>query len=118
MGVSGDRGCRVSGFSQAAFAAAVAAVITARDVSDRQTAREAGVAPSTLTRCVRQGKNPDVDTLARLCDWAGLSLDAFVVRQRPIPETPFVADQRRMVAAMQSADAAARALSLMLGGDR
>ncbi len=110
----------MTGFDQEAFAAAVTAVIQARGLSDRETARQAGVAPSTITRTIRQGKRPDVDNLAALCDWAGLPVDAFVKRHRPIPETPLVSHVRLIAAAHLSADAAAKALGLLLaesGGD-
>jgi transcriptional regulator with XRE-family HTH domain len=38
----------------------------------RETAGAIGVSPSTLSR-VEQGKAPDVDTLAKLCFWLGIS---------------------------------------------
>lgn len=107
----------MSGFNQLAFAAAVAAVISARSITDREAARQAGVASSTLTRCIRQDKCPDVHSLAKLADWAGLSVDVFVVRQRQIPETAFVVDQRRVVAAQRASEAAAQALAVLLGVD-
>lgn len=102
-------------FDQPAFAAAVAAVIEARGLSDRQCAEQCDVAPSTITRAIRQGKNPDVDNLAALADWAGLPVDAFIVRTRDIA-TPTMDDVRRTVAAMRASEAAAAALRLMLGG--
>lgn len=104
-------------FDRDGFAAAVAAVITARSVSDRQAARESGIAPSTVTRCIRGPHRPDVDSLAALADWAGLPVDAFILRQRPIPDTPTVADTRRVVAARHAAQAAAETLGLLLAGD-
>lgn len=102
-------------FDQPAFAAAIAAVIEARGLSDRDVARQVGVAPSTITRSIRQGKNPDVDSLAALADWAGLPVDAFIIRTRDIA-TPTVDDVRRTIAAMRASEAAAAALRLMLGG--
>jgi transcriptional regulator with XRE-family HTH domain len=105
----------VSAFNQAAFAAAIAAVISARGLTDRAAAREIGVSPSTVTRSVRHDKRPDVDSLCLMVDWAGLSLDVFAVRQRPIPEMPSVADQRRIVAAQRAAESASQALASLLG---
>jgi transcriptional regulator with XRE-family HTH domain len=102
-------------FDQPAFAAGIAAVIEARGLSDRDVARQVGVAPSTITRSVRQGKNPDVDSLAALADWAGLPIDAFITRTREIA-TPTAGDVRRTIAAMRASEAAAMALRLMLGG--
>lgn len=107
----------VQRFDQEAFADAIQAVIAARDVTDRAVARATGLSPSTVTRTIRQGNSPDVEGFMRLADWAGLSLDAFIRRQRPIPETPLVSEQRRIVAAQQAADAAAKTLRLMIGGD-
>jgi len=52
-----------------------------RDASSKtwkQVAATAGVSPSTLTR-MKQGKRPDVDSMAALANWAGLDLDSFVV---------------------------------------
>lgn len=105
----------VQRFDQAAFAAAVQAVIAARDVTDRAVARAAQLSSSTVTRTIRQGNAPDVEGLMRLADWAGLSLDAFIMRQWPIGETPLVSEQRRLVAAQQAAEAAARTLGLLIG---
>jgi transcriptional regulator with XRE-family HTH domain len=103
-------------FDQAAFAAAIAAVIAARGISDRQAAEQAGLAPSTINRMIRQGKHPDVDSLAALADWARLPVDAFIVRTNPLA-TPLVNDVRCTVAAMRASQAAALALALMLGGE-
>jgi transcriptional regulator with XRE-family HTH domain len=40
-------------------------------------AKESGVSASTLTR-MGQGKRPDVDSMAALIAWSGLSADSFV----------------------------------------
>lgn len=104
-------------FDRDGFAAAVAAIITARGITDRQAAREAGLAPSTITRCVRGPHRPDVDSLAALADWAGLPVDAFIVRRRPIPDAPTVIDTRRVTAAQQATAGAAETLALLLAGD-
>jgi transcriptional regulator with XRE-family HTH domain len=66
-------------FDSAAFFAALDAQRQARGLLWKQVATEGQVSPSTLTR-LAQGKRPDVDSLAALVDWAGLSVDAFVVR--------------------------------------
>lgn len=102
-----------AGFDQPAFAAAVRSVIQARDLSDREAARQAGIAPSTITRAIRGEHNPDVHSLARLADWAALPIDAFITRTRTIA-TPSADDPRRIVAAMRAAEAAATALALLL----
>lgn len=103
-------------FDGYAFGAAVQAVISARGLSDREVARQAGVSPSTVWRTIRDGKTPDVEGFMRLADWARLSLDAFIVRRQPIPEPPLTSQQRRIVAASQAAEAAALTLRLMLDG--
>lgn len=103
-------------FDQIAFSRAIAAMIEARRLSDRQAADQIGVAPSTITRVIRQGKNPDLDSLAAFLDWVKLSADAFIVRSRDIA-TPRADDTRRVIAALRASEAAAAALRLMLGGD-
>lgn len=45
----------------------------------KDVAQQSGVSPSTLTR-IAQGRRPDVDSLAALVTWAGLSADEFVRR--------------------------------------
>lgn len=105
-------------FDRDGFAAAVSAVVESRGISDRAVCRECGLSSSTATRIVRQGLMPDVTTLVRLADWAGLSVDAFVVRDRPLPATPLVYDQRRIAAAQQAARAAAETLALILDHGR
>jgi transcriptional regulator with XRE-family HTH domain len=101
-------------FDTHAFAAAIAAVISARGLSDRQAAKQAGINPSTVTRAIRQGKNPDANSLAILADWAGLPVDAFIVRTRALA-TPLADDVRRTVAALRASEAAMAALSLLIG---
>lgn len=102
------------GFQRDAFASALRAVVETRGVSDRRVCREAGLSPSTAVRVINQGQMPSTESLVALADWAGLSLDAFVVRRRAIPETPSVLDQRRVAAAQQAARAASEALALVL----
>lgn len=108
---------RGSAFDQRAFAGAVQAVISALGISDREAGRQAGVGPSTITRCIRQDHRPDVDSLALIADWAGLPVDAFIMRRRAFTDVPRVAQTRRVIAAQQApaaAAAAAGALALVL----
>jgi transcriptional regulator with XRE-family HTH domain len=49
-----------------------------RGVTWKQVAEESGVSASTLTR-MAQGKRPDVDSLAALLKWSGLSADDYIV---------------------------------------
>lgn len=101
-------------FNHEGFRHAVQAIIAGRQLSDRDVARQAGLSSSTITRTIRQDKHPDVEGLMRLADWAGLSVDAFMMRHRPIPEAPSVSRQRNVAAAQQAAEAAALTLRLML----
>ncbi|PHZ84716.1 helix-turn-helix domain-containing protein [Paremcibacter congregatus] len=43
----------------------------------KKVAELAQISPSTLTR-MAQGKRPDVDSMAALIDWSGLSADDFI----------------------------------------
>ena len=51
----------------------------AKNLTWKKVAEQAKVSASTLTR-IAQGKRPDVDTMAALCRWSGLSADDFVAR--------------------------------------
>ena len=64
-------------FDAEAFRAALDAQRQSRSLTWKQVATESGVSASTLTR-MSQGKRPDVDSLAALTRWAGLSADDFV----------------------------------------
>lgn len=66
-------------FNAGGFFAALDAVREGRGLLWKHVAEQAKVSQSTLTR-LAQGKRPDVDSLAALVDWAGLSADDFVVR--------------------------------------
>ena len=50
-----------------------------RGLTWKKVAGAAGISASTLTR-MAQGKRPDVDSLAALLSWAGLSADQFIRR--------------------------------------
>ncbi|HEY3631927.1 MAG TPA: helix-turn-helix domain-containing protein [Jatrophihabitantaceae bacterium] len=71
-------------FDRPAFIAAVDAVRTERGLLWRDVARATGVNGSTFTR-LRQGRAPDVDTLAAIVGWAGLRVDDFICRTRGEP---------------------------------
>ena len=83
------------------FFAALDAQRQAQNVTWKKVAEKAGVSASTLTR-IAQGRRPDVDTLARLCRWAGLSADDFFApadQDRPPPKVePFT----QMVASLRA----------------
>ena len=71
-----------------------------RDVTWKQVADQSGVSASTLTR-MAQGKRPDVDTLACLLSWSGLSADDFIIdcgeteARQPSPVESIAAHFRR-----------------------
>ena len=64
-------------FDSGAFYEALDATRQARSLNWKQVASESGVSASTLTR-MAQGRRPDVDGLAALASWSGLSTDDFV----------------------------------------
>ncbi|MBY5565952.1 helix-turn-helix transcriptional regulator [Rhizobium leguminosarum] len=64
-------------FHNEAFFNALDAHRYAKDLTWKAVAEKAEVSASTLTR-IAQGKRPDVDTLAALCRWSGLSANDFI----------------------------------------
>lgn len=64
-------------FLNEAFFDALDAHRQAKKLTWKAVAEKAQVSASTLTR-IAQGKRPDVDTLAALCKWSGLSADEFI----------------------------------------
>jgi transcriptional regulator with XRE-family HTH domain len=64
-------------FDNEKFYAALDAERSVRRLTWKQVAEASGVSASTLTR-MAQGKRPDVDGLAALLKWAGLSSDSFL----------------------------------------
>ena len=71
-------------FDADAFYAALDAERRSRRYTWKKVAQEARVSASTLTR-MAQGRRPDVDSLAALLNWAGLSADTFVGHDRSAP---------------------------------
>ena len=64
-------------FDADGFYAALDAERRSRRYTWKRMADESGVSASTLTR-MAQGRRPDVDSLAALVAWSGLSADSFV----------------------------------------
>jgi transcriptional regulator with XRE-family HTH domain len=77
---------RERGFDTPAFVAALDAQRRSRSMTWRQVADEAGISASTLTRMV-QGRRPDVDGLAALLSWSGLSGNDYVRGQQGQADT-------------------------------
>ncbi len=91
----------MTGFDRVGFSRAITAVIRARDLTDKAAAFEIGVGPATLNRVIRLGKTPDIHNLALMVDWAGLPLEAFVTRTRPL----VTEDAARVRAVLEAAEA-------------
>lgn len=72
-------------FDAARFYQALDSTRAARRLNWKQVAEKSGISASTLTR-LAQGKRPDVDSMAALVAWSGLSADEFVAGQRERPE--------------------------------
>lgn len=72
-------------FNASAFYSALDGERRSRQQTWKSVAEEAQVSASTLTR-MAQGRRPDVDSLAALVSWSGLSADTFVNRERDRPE--------------------------------
>lgn len=68
-------------FDAEAFYSAIDAVRQNREQTWKKVAEEAQISASTLTR-MAQGRRPDVDSLAALVAWSGLSADAFLKREQ------------------------------------
>ena len=64
-------------FDAEGFYLALDSVRNARKLNWKQVANATKVSASTLTR-MAQGRRPDVDSLAALATWAGLSTDQFM----------------------------------------
>lgn len=75
-------------FDAEAFYDALDGERMARRLNWKQIASATGVSASTLTR-MAQGRRPDVDSLAALAAWSGLTADDFVrsqeIRREPEP---------------------------------
>lgn len=72
-------------FDASAFYQALDAVRVAKKLNWKEVAAQSGVSASTLTR-MAQGRRPDVDGLAALSSWSGLSADAYVRSDDDVPE--------------------------------
>ena len=68
---------RASRFDVAALHAALESERRFRSLTWKEVAAESGVSASTLTR-LSQGRQPDVNSLAALTSWLGMSADHFM----------------------------------------
>lgn len=63
------------------FARAIAAKRDVSGLTLRDAANECGVSAATIFR-VESGRSPDITNAVLICQWLGLTLDAFVIRER------------------------------------
>lgn len=68
---------KAASFDGESFYLALDAQREAKEMTWRQVAVATGVSASSFTR-MAQGKRPDVDSLAALCAWSGLSADNYL----------------------------------------
>jgi transcriptional regulator with XRE-family HTH domain len=68
-------------YDASGFYAALDAQRIAKGMNWKEVAAAAGVSASTLTR-MAQGKRPDVDSLAALATWSGVSVDDYFTPNR------------------------------------
>lgn len=68
-------------FDVAALHSALDSERIARNLNWKDVSGQAGVSASTLTR-LSQGRRPDVDSLASLTSWLGLSADRFMGQRK------------------------------------
>ncbi|MXY54837.1 MAG: helix-turn-helix transcriptional regulator [Gammaproteobacteria bacterium] len=73
---------RTARFDVAALHAALDSQRRSRHLAWKDVADESGVSASTLTR-LSQGRQPDVNSLAALTAWLGISADDFMRSERP-----------------------------------
>ena len=78
--ILGQANSKKGRFGAESFYAALDAERKSRRCTWKQVAHEAQVSASTLTR-MAQGRRPDVDSLAALVVWSGLSADTFVISE-------------------------------------
>ena len=74
-------------FDGEAFFAAIDAQRAACRLTWKKVAEQAEVPASTLTR-MSQGRRPDIDSLAALCEWSGLKAEDFYRGDRSIHREP------------------------------
>lgn len=74
-------------FDGDAFFAALDGQRQAKKLTWKTVAQQSGVSASTLTR-LAQGRRPDVDSLANLCSWLGMSAETFVTSTQKIKNRP------------------------------
>lgn len=67
-------------FDMEGFVRAVAGKRTALNITLREAADQMGSSPATLHRIETQNRVPDVSTVIKVCQWLGVTVDAFVVR--------------------------------------
>ena len=74
---------RTNRFDVATLHAAMDSERRSRRITWKEVAAESGVSASTLTR-LSQGRQPDVNSLAALTSWLGMSADHFMRSERVV----------------------------------
>lgn len=103
-------------FDGEAFYAALAATVTARNMTWKQVSQQTGVSATTLTR-MSQGRRPDAASLAGLSAWAGLNPAEFVSLggdSRAAKPEPLAQISRLLRSDRRLRPDAARALEVMI----
>lgn len=69
-------------FDLEGFRRAIAAKRSVKDLTMRQAATECGLSAATICRVETAGRHPDVQNVVAICEWLGVTVDAFVLRGR------------------------------------
>ena len=83
-------------FDTDSFHAALDSTRIARGLTWKQVAEQSGVSTSTLSR-IPSGANPDLDGLAALTLWSGLSADSFIPGMNPMEHEPMAEISRQIM---------------------
>jgi transcriptional regulator with XRE-family HTH domain len=100
-------------YDAAGFYAALAATVTARELTWKQVSRETGISPTTLTR-MAQGRQPDAASLASLAAWAGINPADFVSIGKRAAREPLAQISQLLRSDPRLKPDAARTLDVML----
>jgi transcriptional regulator with XRE-family HTH domain len=57
-----------------------------RDWSQGELSRQSGLKPQVISDLIKQDRNPQIDTIIKLANGFGISIDEFVVNPKPAPK--------------------------------
>lgn len=69
-------------FDLGGFARAIASKREVCGLTMREAASECGLSAATISRVETRQGMPDIENTVSICQWLGLTLDAFVIRER------------------------------------